>query len=233
MDDTVDTEGSPDRGAALAALPLESYESAEVRHRHGMEHLGMWLFIGSDAVFLMLEVFSWFYLRFLNTNGMWRGVLCSPAKPCLDGLGNPLNHAIPAAGILYSLLVLVFTAIAVLLVYLVEMSSREQRGRSVIGRAAGLSLVFLLAAIAMSFYQFQHLPFTTVDGAYASAYEFFIGSSLAHVIILAIVGLGVWNRARKGAYDDGRWYPVKLIRIFAAWVLFTVAVLAFFSTFFS
>jgi len=193
----------------------------------------MRLLIGSDAVFLMLELFTWFYLRFLNTNGMWRGTSCSAFKPCTDGLRNPLTHAVPTASPWYSMLVLVLTAIAVLFVYLVEQSSRNQRDRSVIARLAGLSAVFLLGAIAMSFYQYQHLTFTTVDGAYASSYEFFVGSSLLHIIILSFVGFGVWNRARKGAYDEGRWYPVRLIRIIAVWVMFTLAVLAFFSEFFS
>ena len=233
MVDTAHMGGPSDEGPLEVTAPPDGQEGQELRHRRGMEHLGMWLFIGSDAVVLMLELFTWFYLRFLNTNGMWRGTLCSTTKPCIDGLGNPLTHAVPTASPWYSIIVLALTAIAVLLVYLVELSSRDQRNRSVIGGLAGLSFFFLLAAIAMSFYQFQHFPFTTVDGAYASAYEFFVGSSLAHIIILAIVGLGLWNRARKGAYDDGRWYPVRLIRIFAVWVEFTVLVLAFFSTFFS
>ena len=42
------------------------------------------------------------------------------------------------------------------------------------------------------------VPFTTIDGAYASTFEFFMGSTLAHVILLTFIALGLWNRAAQG-----------------------------------
>ncbi len=91
---------------------------------------------------------------------------------------------------------------------------------------AGLGLVVLLAAVGLAVYQFQVLPFTTVDGAYASTFEFFMGSTLAHLILLAFIGFGLWNRARQGRYDDGRWYRVRVIRYFAVWIAVSACVLA-------
>ena len=57
----------------------------------------------------------------------------------------------------------------------------------------------------MQIYQFQVIPFTTIDGAYASTYEFFMGSTLAHLILLRFIILGLWIRAQQGPLR--RWRP--------------------------
>ena len=74
-------------------------------------------------------------------------------------------------------------------------------------------------------YQFGQLPFTTIDGAYASTFEFFMGSTLAHLGLLTFLVFGLWNRSRLGRYEDGRWYQVRLVRIFAVWIAVSVCVL--------
>jgi hypothetical protein len=70
------------------------------------------------------------------------------------------------------------------------------------------------------------LPFTTIDGAYASTFEFFMGSTLVHLIILGFIIFGMWNRARLGRYDGGHWYQVKLVRMFSTWCAVASCVLA-------
>ncbi len=180
-----------------------------------------------------MEVFTWFYLRALNTNGMWRGTACSNAKPCTDGLGNPLTQGVPLANAWYSVGVAALAVAAALLIWAVERSARNRDSRSAIGGVAGLAFLALLASIALGFYQFQVLPFTSIVGAYASTYEFFIGSTLAHLIVLSLIGFGLWNRARKGRYDDGQWYRVRVIRIFASWIAIAACVLTLVSSFFA
>jgi len=86
--------------------------------------------------------------------------------------------------------------------------------------------------VAWQIYQFQVLPFTTIDGAYASVFEFFIGSTLAHLILLLFIVFGLWMRARKGRYEGGTWYRVRIIRYFAVWIAVSCAVLALTSTLF-
>ncbi len=71
------------------------HETAEQRDQK--ERLAIWLFIAGDALFLLLELFTWFYLRALNTSGMWRGAACSKANPCTDGLGNPITREVAKA----------------------------------------------------------------------------------------------------------------------------------------
>ena len=77
-------EDPQDDGRSIEAV-TGHHETRE--QRHFKERLAVWLFIGGDLVFLLMELFFWFYLRALNTNGLWRGAACSKANPCTDGLG--------------------------------------------------------------------------------------------------------------------------------------------------
>lgn len=216
---TVD-HGAHGEGADPAGGHHESRQQ-----RHFKERLVLWLFIGGDALFLLLELFTWFYLRALNTNGMWRGAACSKANPCTDGLGNPITHEIAKAGPWYTLGIAALTVVGALLVWRVELSSQRQAPRSAIASGAALSLLAVLAAVVVQCVQFGQLPFTTIDGAYASSYIFFMGSTLAHLILLSFVLLGLWNRARIGKYDGGYWFQVRIVRIFAVWCAVVACVL--------
>jgi heme/copper-type cytochrome/quinol oxidase subunit 3 len=194
--------------------------------RHFKEHLAVWLFISGDAVFLLMELFYWFYLRALNTDGMWRGATCSKASPCTDGLGNPITHEIARANPWYTITIALLTVVAAGLVWTVERSAQRQLRRRAISGGAAVGLVVVLAAIALQCYQFGVLPFTTIDGTYASTFEFLMGSTLAHLSLLAFIVLGLWTRSRLGRYDEGRWYQVRIIRIFAVWLATSTCILA-------
>jgi heme/copper-type cytochrome/quinol oxidase subunit 3 len=180
------------------------------QQRHFKERMALWLFIGGDAVFLLLELFTWFYLRSLNTNGLWRGAQCTKANPCTDGLGNPITHEIATANPAYTLVIAGLAIVAALFVYSSEKSSARQSGRKAIAAGAGFAVLVLLGAIALQCYQYTTLPFSTIDGTYASTFEFFM----------------MWNRARLGRYDDGHWYQARIIRVFSAWCAAATSILA-------
>jgi fumarate reductase subunit D len=186
----------------------------------------LWLLIGGDLVFLLMELFFWFYLRALNTNGMWRGAACSKANPCTDGLGNPITSEIAKANPAYTLIIAGLAVLAALAIWRTEVASRNQEKRGVISGTAALGLVFLLAAVVVQCIQFGKLPFTTVDGSYASSFTFFMGSTLGHLFLLSFLIFAVWNRARKGKYDGGHWYQVRVNRVFAVWIAISTCVLA-------
>jgi heme/copper-type cytochrome/quinol oxidase subunit 3 len=194
--------------------------------RDTKERLALYLFIGGDAVFLLLELFAWFYLRALNVNGMWRGATCTAANPCTDGLGNPITREVAKANPAYTIVIALLAVAAAVLVWAVERAAAKRDSRSVMTGMAGLALGLLLAAIAVQIYQFQVLPFSTIDGTYASTFEFFMGSTLGHLLILTFVILGMWNRIRLGRYDEGRWHRVRLIRMFSVWIAASACVLA-------
>jgi heme/copper-type cytochrome/quinol oxidase subunit 3 len=220
-----DTHDAGDGHGEGAAHEGGHHETPEQRDR--IERLGLWLFIGGDAVFLLLELFAWFYLRALNTGGMWRGAACTVKAPCTDGLGNPITHEVAKASPGYTVCIAVLVVVAALLIGTVERTAVKKRdSRSAMGGIAVLAFIVLLAAIVVQCLQFGALPFQTIDGSYASVFEFFMGSTLAHVAILAFITLGLWNRIRVGRYDDGRWYRLRIIRLFAVWIAVSVCVLA-------
>jgi hypothetical protein len=134
---TADPEG---QGRIVEAI-AGHHESRE--QRHFKERIALWLFISGDAVFLLMELFYWFYLRALNTDGMWRGTACTKANPCTDGLGNPITHEIAKASPWYTFTIAVLAVIAATLVWGVERSAQRQAKRSVIGGGAAIALLVL------------------------------------------------------------------------------------------
>jgi heme/copper-type cytochrome/quinol oxidase subunit 3 len=212
-----------DQGRVVEAV-TGHHETRE--QRHFKERLVVWIFISGDAVFLLMELFYWFYLRALNTDGMWRGTDCSRANPCTDGLGNPITHEIAKANPAFTISIAVLVVLAASLVWGVERLAQRQAERRTISVGAALGLLVLTAGIVGQCIQFGHLPFTTIDGTYASTFEFFMGSSLAHMLLLAFIVLGLWIRARRGRYDGGLWYQVRIIRIFAMWLAVSTSILA-------
>jgi heme/copper-type cytochrome/quinol oxidase subunit 3 len=213
-----------------AENPGGQHESAEERDKK--ERLALWLFIGGDFVFLALEVFAWFYLRTLNTNGLWNAAKCTKDAGCVDGLGNPLVGPIPKAAIWHPIVILGLTVVSALLVWMAESAARNKSAKGAVSGAAFGALAFMLAAIALQIYQFQVLPFTTIQGAFPSVYEFFMGSTLAHLLLMAFILMGLWMRASKGRYAGGTWHRVRLIRIFAVWIAISTGVLAIVGSFF-
>ena len=225
-----DTHGHDDAHGHGHGPAVEGAENPGGQHetaykRDQKERLALWLLIGGDLLFLVLEVFTWFYLRSLNVSGLWNGALCTKAHPCTDGLGNPITAPIPKADPKHAVIIAVLTIIAAGFVWLAESNAKRGTGKSSVTTAAWAGLVFMLAAVGWQIYQFQVLPFTTIDGAYASTYEFFMGSTLAHLILLAFVGAGLAVRAGKGRYEGRTWYRVRLIRFFAVWIAISTVVL--------
>lgn len=217
---TTDPEGE---GRVIEAV-AGHHETRE--QRHFKERMAVWLFISGDAVFLLMELFYWFYLRALNTSGMWRGAACSKANPCTDGLGNPITSEIAKATPWYTLSIALLAVVAAALVYQVERWAQVRAKRVVVSGGVTAALVVLLAAIGVQCYQFNALPFSTVDGSYASTFEFLMGSTLVHLFLLTFVGIGIWSRARRGAYDGGRWYQIRIFRTFAVWIAVSTCILA-------
>jgi heme/copper-type cytochrome/quinol oxidase subunit 3 len=197
------------------------------------ERVALYLFIGGDAIFLLLELFTWFYLRQLNTNGLWRGAACTKAKACVDGLGNPITQEIPKASPWFTVVIAVLVVMAAGTIWLVERAIRNNESRKVSSMIAGLAAVVLLAAVVVQCIQFGHLPFTTIDGTYASTFIYFMGSTLAHIALLFFIALGLWIRVRGGRYEYGNWYQPRLMRMFAVWTAASACVLAIVMTLFA
>jgi heme/copper-type cytochrome/quinol oxidase subunit 3 len=227
---TTDHDDAPDDGRVVEAV-AGHHETRE--QRDFKERFALWLFIAGDALFLLMEMFFWFYLRALNTNGLWRGADCSKANPCTDGLGNPMVQEVQKANPAYSVVIAAVVVLAALLIVITERAALKAEKRGVVTATAGLAVVALLGAIAVQCYQFGTTPFTTIQGTYGSSYLFFMGSTLGHIILLAVIVIGLWNRARSGKYDNGQWHQIRVIRMFAVWIALSAVILAAVSSLFA
>ena len=87
-----------------------------------------------------------------------------------------------------------------------------------------LTAVLSVVAIVLQVLQFQNLPFQTTDGTYASCVEFYMGSNLAHLLIILVVTVGVAIRSSKGLYATN-WYQIRLARIWSLWVGISAVIL--------
>jgi len=115
--------------------------------------IGAYLGAAAIAFFFMAFLFAFFYLRALNTNGLWGG-------------GKPGHHVHPALTVGIVVLVCVLASVA-----LVRLSLHALDRPRVHARGLAISaLVLGLVAIAVQCWQYTDLGFGPGDGGYASVY---------------------------------------------------------------
>jgi heme/copper-type cytochrome/quinol oxidase subunit 3 len=79
--------------------------------------------------------------------------------------------------------------------------------------------------------QVVRLSFSTTSGAYASSYYIIAGYHMFHLIVLGLIGLGLFNRTVKGLYDEpSRRNELDLVGLAFTWTgiaasLFAIALL--------
>jgi heme/copper-type cytochrome/quinol oxidase subunit 3 len=229
---------------------IESHHDAEEGHhespqdRHRKEHMAIWMFIAGDFLFFALEIFAWFYLRTLNAQGGWRFAQCTPEiakqiggtlsgglnsglnQTCTDGLGNPILHEIPTAAPIHTIAIAVLIVLAAIFVWFAEVQGRKGASRSTTTPLLWIGFVACLGAVVWQFVQFQVLPFTTIQGTYASVFEFFMGSNVAHFLLCLFIIMGLAIRSSKGKFENHNWYQLHLSRLWTLWVAVSASLLA-------
>ena len=109
-----------------------------------------YLLASATAFFFISFLFAFFYLRALNTNGLWGG-------------GKPGHHVHAAMTVGIIVLVSVLASTALLRVALMQL-----RARAAWRTAALVSLLLGLVAVAVQIWQYTDLGFGPGDGGYAS-----------------------------------------------------------------
>ena len=171
---------------------------------------GVRLLILADASFVAALLFSYFYLRGLNTDKAW------------------LAHGQATASLAFSWL------LAAGLVLSAAVFRWAQRGiengsdsRFVAG--AALALLVLVADTVAQVWQLVTFPFGVADSAYSSSLYTLAGANLFHLLLTAFLGLAMWNRGRQSLYGATNNWQVRLVGLWWTWVALA-AVLAAFTT---
>ena len=115
--------------------------------------IGSYLAAAALAFFFIAFLFAFFYLRALNTNGLWGG-----AKPG--------HHVHPALTVGIIVLVCVLGSVACVRLSLAGVRAQKSYARNV----AIAALVLGLAAVAVQCWQYTDLGFGPGDGGFASVY---------------------------------------------------------------
>jgi heme/copper-type cytochrome/quinol oxidase subunit 3 len=136
-------------------------ESAEVHERN--LRIGVRVLAGSTIMFFLAFLFAYFYLRSLNSNGLWRP----------EGVDPPQGYG----AAIVSLFVLSAGSVA----YAAHAARNGRRWLA----AAGLSLLLALAGCIVQAFEYAQLGFGPQSGGYASV---FIGwTALFVVFVLAVI----------------------------------------------
>jgi heme/copper-type cytochrome/quinol oxidase subunit 3 len=132
-------------------------ESAEVHERN--LRIGVRVMAGSTIMFFLAFVFAYFYLRSLNSHGLWRPGGVDP--PQAWGAAILVLFLLSAGALPYSL-------------------HAARRGRPWLG-AISVSLLLALAGCVAQGFEYAHLAFGPQSGGYASV---FIGSTSLFVVFV-------------------------------------------------
>jgi len=161
--------------------------------------LGVGFIIVADASFVMAMLFSYRYLRGLNTEGAW--------VPAGSATAPIWSSWVLAAGLVLSAVVFRWG----------EKGIRGgDSGRLVLASAVG---VVLLVAVAVGqVVQIAGFPFAIAASAYASTMYLLAGANLFHLLLTLFLGLAMWNRARVGKYSATENWQVGIVSLWWAWV---------------
>ena len=211
-----------------------------VDHR---QRLGIWLFIGGDVVTTGALIFTYLYLRAVNTNGSWMSVVGLPAngrsastlQGILDDGGSMIkNIETPLSAGFAWLLVAVLVA-SVGLYWLGEVRLRSSAsGRSAFIALSVLAGIGLIAYIVLSIVQLRQVPqywraendsMLFIYSTYGSCMLALGVSAIIHAIILAFLSFGSATRAAVGVVSHEKWYQARLIRYVTVWVALASVVL--------
>lgn len=193
--------------SAPAADHHESLDVVGARWRTGVR-----LLIAADAAFMAALVFTYFYLRGLNTDGGWipKG---SPTEAIW------ISWAL-AGGMVLSAVLYRWGEVG-------NLAGRKNR----LGLGAGLAVLVLAATVVGQIIQMETFPFEAETGSYASSLWVLAGDNLFHLLLTLFIGIGLWNRSRLGKYTATDSWQVRIVGLWWSWVALTTVIGAFSASF--
>lgn len=214
----------------------------------GRQRMSIWLFIGGDMVGLSALLFTYLYLRGVNTGGHWMSMWgyqghsyawYENALNSSAGLPAPtLIHVKPMSPS-YSWLVTAVTVVSAAIVWIAERGLRASKNAKAFATTSLVATIVVIVAAVMSVIQLRHLPEifqahndSQIMGytAYSSAMMALIGSALVHLIIVAFLGIGLFLRGLRGVINGENWYQARLVRMFWVWVAVSAVIVSALTT---
>lgn len=222
------------------------HEAPEVvDHR---QRLGIWLFIAGDVVTTSALIFTYLYLRAVDTGGHWMSIVGLPAngrsadevQSVLDNGGSML-HIIeaPLSASFSWVLALVMVASAAIYWFGEKQLRASDAGRKAFVAISAVAGLVVLAYIVLSIIQLRQVPqywrvehdsSLWVYTTYGSCMLALGVSAVIHAIVLAFLSFGSATRAAVGVIGHDRWFQVRLVRYFWVWVALSTVILTAITT---
>ncbi|MGV8964915.1 MAG: hypothetical protein ACOH2F_01430 [Cellulomonas sp.] len=162
-----------------------------------MRRLGVFLLILGDTTFVLSMVFTYLYLRSLNTEGEWL--------------------ASDQPGAVSTEFSWVIGAVAVLSWLAYRWAQDDHREMNVLRAGVLLACVIAGVDLGLQLAQMIGAGFTPRDGAYHSAWMALAGYHVVHLLITLFLGAGIIVRAAKGRFDSDRWH-IRLVGYWWTWM---------------
>jgi heme/copper-type cytochrome/quinol oxidase subunit 3 len=225
----------------------DHHGSPEVKfHR---ERIGVWLIIVADVIVVAALLFTYLYLRGVNTAGHWmsmqgyKGSLHTYADwtnlASAGTLPNPSNiYTGPlSAGLQWVAAAL--TVVCAGFVWSGERTLRATKNAKSLVPMAVIAVIVALGGVVVSAIQLHDIPqvFVALNDsvtmsytAYDSAMMAIIGSALIHLVVLAFLGVGLAIRAARGRITGENWFQAHLVRLYFVWVAISAVVVTLITT---
>jgi len=230
---SIDTHSAHDAHGASEGGHHEAPEVVDGRQR-----MGIWLFIGGDIITMSALLFTYLYLRGVNTGGHWRSMV-GYIGHSYSYYQNATNLPAPSlvhvstlsAGLNWSVSAIVVVSAAI--IWAAERGLRASKNAKSYSTLAAVATIVTVLAIIFSIVQLRHIPqiYVAVNDsqtmsytAYDSAMMVIIGSGILHLFILAFLGLGLTIRSARGVINGDKWYQARLVRMFWVWVAISAVI---------
>ena len=173
---------------------------------------GVLLYIVADVAFVFSLVFTYFYLRGLNTSGAW----VAPGQK--------------TSAIWFNWMLAAVLAVSALIYNLGERAIQAGK-RATFVSAAGVALLVLIAAVVLQVIQLMSFPFGIGTSAYSSTVYVLAGAELFHLLITAFLGLAMFNRGRARIYSGQSNWQVRLVGMWWTWIAIAAVITALTTSF--
>lgn len=192
------------------------HESSHLEHTHDVarsQRLAVLLLIAADGAFVFGLVFTYFYLRGLNTDNGWIGHGDATVSPVWNWL---IAAIVVASALVY------------------QRSERRARdGGTTKGLITGtqIALALLMADLGIQIWRILASPGTVGDDAYASITVTMGAAHVFHLLLTLFAGLAIWLRTRRGLTSGISGGHPELVGYWWTWVAVSAVIIAIATSF--
>jgi heme/copper-type cytochrome/quinol oxidase subunit 3 len=175
------------------------------------QQIGVLLLIAADAAFVASLIFTYLYLRGLNTDGSW------------------LPKGAPVLGPASSWIIAAIIVLSAAAYGWGEVRSRT-KGPGQLIAGTSVALVLLLVDLAAQVWRMVTMKLSVGQDSYASCIMVMAGAHVFHLLITLMLGVAILIRARRGLLTGDGWHA-RVVSYWWYWVAVSAVLVALTTTF--